>query len=54
MSKGKGARKQLTKTECLRREIEILEALLRRGGITLVMADDQLITAYPNDRKVLR
>lgn len=54
MSEGKSARKQLTKIDYLRREIETLEALRRRGGVTLVMVDDQLITAYTNDRKVLR
>lgn len=30
----------------LRKEIAILEQLERRGGITLVMQDDVLITAY--------
>jgi hypothetical protein len=54
MSKRRCARKPQTEGEYLRREIEVLEALRRRGGITLVMADDQLITAYTNDRKVFR
>jgi hypothetical protein len=48
------ARKQLTGEERLRREIKILEAIQRRGGITLVMVDDQLITVYRNGRKAFR
>lgn len=40
--------------ELLRSEIAVLEALQRRGGITMVFEDDQLITAYTNDRKVRR
>ena len=54
MSRMKRAQKPLMDRENLRREIEVLEALRRRGGITLVMSDDQIITVYYNDRKVLR
>ena len=54
MSKSGYARKSLTEGQYLRLEIEVLEALRRRGGITLVIADDKLITAYANDRKAFR
>lgn len=54
MRKAQNARKALSETEYLRLEIEALQALRRRGGVTLVLVGDKLITAYQNDRKVLR
>lgn len=35
----------------LRKEIEALEQIARRGGMTLVMKDDALITAYHEGRR---
>ena len=42
------------KIEKIRREIRLLEALRRRGGLTMVIVDDQIVTVYANDRRVRR
>ncbi len=48
------AQRQSSGADQLRREIKALEALQRRGGITLVIDGDHLITVYSNDRRVFR
>lgn len=54
MSKWKRINGHEGETRHLRRRLKELESLRRRGGSTLVVAGDELITAYAHNRGLPR
>lgn len=49
-----GCQEIVREAEHLRQAIKDLERAARRGGLTLVVDGDTVITVYRNDRKVRR